>query len=329
MKRNELIDLLKGVAIFLVVMGHAVQWLSGYDTSNRLFIAIYSFHMPLFMFLSGFVSFNSKRKVKLGKRFQVLVIPFFVWFLVRELIYKYPYHLSTFIDDFQLLLFDPSTGRWFLWILFFLCLLLFIALKISRNNEELILIGMILSLALITGIFFTSKPFYGLPELTWYLLFFTLGYLINKHQQILSKHINITGLVSIFAFPLLVSLIKTSGKNTFLEETSFTETTKNILYALHTYAVAITGIFAFYFIFDKLNRFSFKIKNYFIYLGKLSLEIYVTHYYFYFLIKYFESSKYLYLNVLLFTTLAICGSILVQFFLKKSPLLARVLYGKF
>ncbi|ATA88879.1 acyltransferase [Capnocytophaga stomatis] len=285
MKRNELIDLLKGVAIFLVVMGHAVQWLSGYDTSNRLFIAIYSFHMPLFMFLSGFVSFNSRREVKLGKRFQVLVIPFFAWFLVRELIYKYPYRLSSFIDDFQLLLFDPATGRWFLWILFFLCLLLFIALKISKQNEELVLIGMILLLFFVSGVLFTSKPFYGLPELTWYLLFFTLGYLINKHQQIWLKYANNIGLISVFAFPLLVSLIKASGKNTFLEETSLTETTKNILYALHTYAVAIAGIFAFYFIFDKLNKFSFKIKNYFIYLGKLSLEIYVTHYYFYFLIK--------------------------------------------
>lgn len=292
MKRNKLIDLLKGVAIFLVVMGHATQWLSNYDTSNRLFIIIYSFHMPLFMFLSGFVSFNSRREVKLGRRFLTLVIPFFAWFLVRELTYKYPYRLSSFIDDFQLLLFDPTTGRWFLWILFFLCLLLFIALKINKKNEELILLIMISCLSLITGIFFPSKPFYGLPELTWYLLFFTLGYLVNKHQKIWSKHTNSIGLVSVFTFPLLVSLIKTSGKNTFLEETQLTDTTKFILYSLHTYIVAITGIFASYFIFDRLNKFSFKIKNYFIYLGKLSLEIYVTHYYFYFLIKYFESSNF-------------------------------------
>lgn len=88
-KRNPLIDLLKGFAITLVVAGHASQWFSGYDLTNRLFITIYSFHMPLFMLLSGYVCYNESHRVNLKKRFQVLVVPFFVWFFINILVYHH------------------------------------------------------------------------------------------------------------------------------------------------------------------------------------------------------------------------------------------------
>ena len=54
--RLEYIDQLKGFAIFLVVTGHVLEYClvstdSGYESVwHKL---IYSFHMPLFAFLSG------------------------------------------------------------------------------------------------------------------------------------------------------------------------------------------------------------------------------------------------------------------------------------
>lgn len=54
-RRIEYIDTLKGIAIILVVMGHVVQFIWGdrYGSNQIIFIIIYSFHMPLFFFLSG------------------------------------------------------------------------------------------------------------------------------------------------------------------------------------------------------------------------------------------------------------------------------------
>ncbi|ROT03695.1 hypothetical protein ED388_12660 [Muribaculaceae bacterium Isolate-007 (NCI)] len=46
------IDCLKGFAIFLVVLGHVVQNYNLMD--SWIFRIIYSFHMPLFMFMSGY-----------------------------------------------------------------------------------------------------------------------------------------------------------------------------------------------------------------------------------------------------------------------------------
>ena len=70
-ERNPLIDVLKGFTIILVVIGHACQWFSGDDRSQPLYTTIYAFHMPLFMFLSGYVSFNKRGEMNLLKRFQV------------------------------------------------------------------------------------------------------------------------------------------------------------------------------------------------------------------------------------------------------------------
>lgn len=54
-ERNVLLDVLKGFAIFLVVMGHAIQYNQVDFDTNPVFRFIYSFHMPLFMFVSGFI----------------------------------------------------------------------------------------------------------------------------------------------------------------------------------------------------------------------------------------------------------------------------------
>lgn len=46
--RNVVVDFLKGLGILLVVMGHC-------DVGPNVSKLIYSFHMPLFFFLSGIV----------------------------------------------------------------------------------------------------------------------------------------------------------------------------------------------------------------------------------------------------------------------------------
>ncbi|MDD8037541.1 MAG: acyltransferase family protein, partial [Thomasclavelia ramosa] len=54
--RIEYIDFIKGFTIFLVVWGHAIQNISqnGSFWNNPMHIFICSFHMPIFMLLSGF-----------------------------------------------------------------------------------------------------------------------------------------------------------------------------------------------------------------------------------------------------------------------------------
>lgn len=54
-KRLQSMDLLKFLAIFLVLWGHTEQYLLSGDYAERaVYRHIYSFHMPLFMMISGF-----------------------------------------------------------------------------------------------------------------------------------------------------------------------------------------------------------------------------------------------------------------------------------
>ena len=88
MERDKKIDLLKGIAIYLVVMGHVIAWFFEDFSENRsalptnvtaLWTLIYSFHMPLFVFLSGYVFMNPLKQydfVQILKRCLTYMIPF-------------------------------------------------------------------------------------------------------------------------------------------------------------------------------------------------------------------------------------------------------------
>lgn len=68
MRINEL-DILKGIGIILVVLGHT-------GISGLPYIYIYTFHMPLFFFISGCFFKNIKLSSMLAKRVQTLLIPY-------------------------------------------------------------------------------------------------------------------------------------------------------------------------------------------------------------------------------------------------------------
>lgn len=83
-KRDASIDALRGFAILLVVFGHSLQFTNPDFDNNILFRIIYSFHMPLFMFISGYVTFFGQDKIVSGfkKRAALLLFPFFSWAVV-------------------------------------------------------------------------------------------------------------------------------------------------------------------------------------------------------------------------------------------------------
>ncbi len=92
-KRNITIDVIKAVAILLVILGHSIQYGCGTEYlesnaffQNPLFEYIYSFHMPLFAMISGYLFYYtvSKRNLKeiIFNRIQRLFIPILSWQVV-------------------------------------------------------------------------------------------------------------------------------------------------------------------------------------------------------------------------------------------------------
>ena len=82
MERKVFIDYAKGLALLLVVIGNCWKFNLVGTSAKELFDMIYSFHMPLFMLLSGYVASLSiekylSRKVEyIRKKVCSLVVPF-------------------------------------------------------------------------------------------------------------------------------------------------------------------------------------------------------------------------------------------------------------
>lgn len=192
--RIEIIDYLKGYAILLVMLGHTIQ--SSYIDfdNNHVFRFIYSFHMPLFMFLSGYVislpPLNSLKKI-----FVRLIVPFIFWGLFSYLLKLGEWNHNR---DFVFLFTHPDNGLWFLYILYlinFWYVISFIVFKINKY------IGVFVCLLL-----FLIFSRYGLFEV--YFKYFILGVICNYlyvHDKIPKNHSLVIMLLA-FAFILLIPL---------------------------------------------------------------------------------------------------------------------------
>ena len=94
MKRIEWIDDLKGLGIFLIVLGHVVatvRIMSSGMVANALgmvFDYIYSFHVPFFFLLAGLTFSTRKRFLAVARdKFQRLLIPYFIWGMFSALLF--------------------------------------------------------------------------------------------------------------------------------------------------------------------------------------------------------------------------------------------------
>lgn len=129
-ERFMVMDVLKGLAIFLVIWGHCIQQtLSSNHYDEPVFRWIYSFHMPLFMVISGFFAGNvlkSNFKKLLINKGRQLLLPTVVWCILFDIFER------AFLG-IQYSLSGKIMGMfWFLKSLF-ICFLLFYAGLSWRN----------------------------------------------------------------------------------------------------------------------------------------------------------------------------------------------------
>lgn len=174
-QRLEFIDIAKGIGIILVVIGHSIGWLVPYHW-------IYSFHMPFFFFISGFL-FTIQGKNFLTftkKRIRSLLLPaMFCTILLYSIDYCYPI-LDNSEKNWRL-----PFALWFLPVLFMTEMYGFVFVKNIEKSKHIksVLFFLLISLATLGYVFYLrckSNPFMVLTVPNA-LFFYLLGWSFRQY----------------------------------------------------------------------------------------------------------------------------------------------------
>lgn len=134
--RDFRIDYLRGMAVLLMVLGHAVcDQYNGTDYINdNLFTLIYSFHMPLFMVISGYLFPVTQQKgiIHTLKAIARLFIPIFVFGNIKYIISILKGECVLSLREEILAI--TSNGYWYFWVCL-LIMLCFECIDILRIKE--------------------------------------------------------------------------------------------------------------------------------------------------------------------------------------------------
>lgn len=209
--RKHWADVLKGIGAIFVVAGHLVNY------NSDLKIYIYSFHMPLFFFISGYLYQYQDNIKKFGfRKIKSLLCPYFLFGLLsmvisflldgnvlskRDILKSYFFFNGSFYWNSSL---------WFLIIMFFVVMIFQIYMygkkHMNRNikGEEFITFFIIF----MTSILFLKyqvKLRFGFEIVPHCLFIYYLGYLYQKHETSIHK-LFVPWKKNVIAIPSLIAL---------------------------------------------------------------------------------------------------------------------------
>lgn len=224
--RNTLMAFLTVFTTILVVLGHC-DMTPDYK-KTWIFRWIYSFHMPLFFFISGFLFcltnppkriVSTKYSSFTKKKFIRLIIPFIVIdstiFIIKATLFseseiiQHPIEL-TIQSYYHHLLIQPIGFMWFLPTLFLIFIFVFPLWKYIKSHHSLkaILVTSIIiySLSFVASIDKDAIRFLQFSRSIFYLAFFWTGILYCEFSSIIDRFLSkywiivffISGVISIF-----------------------------------------------------------------------------------------------------------------------------------
>jgi fucose 4-O-acetylase-like acetyltransferase len=187
--RADWVDYGKGIGIILVVYAHLLSsgFHAGLDIPERFFLLsdsiVYSFHMPLFFFLSGLFVEGSfqKRGTRnyLFDKFSHIAYPYLIWSVLQvgvEVIFSSQTQKGAVLTDLLAIPYKPWGQFWFVYALFLMHITYTIFSYFGKYSTALLfIIG--------SGLFFipSHSPLMGLFGFSMHLIFFVGGIAFRKY----------------------------------------------------------------------------------------------------------------------------------------------------
>lgn len=190
------ITVAKGFAIFLVVFGHVVTGRppAGNEWYMAMRTAIYAFHMPFFIYLSGYIFFYTDSATRawrnvpdfVARRAERLLVPFLLFglfIIVGKHVAAQFIHvdnmgqsaLQEIVNLFWNTRKSAAQSVWYVFVLFEMTLFAALALRVVRSPAVLFAIAIPLSLLPVLPVLYLDRFFLYLP-------FFFVGGIAVAHR---------------------------------------------------------------------------------------------------------------------------------------------------
>lgn len=181
-------DNIKLLSILLVVVGHVIEpYTKHSDMFKSLFIFIYSFHMPLFIFISGLFQkrFSDTNKLKINKVTYYVILGFALKILNA---------LSRMVKSgkFSMKVFGGGSIDWFLFVLS----MFMITAYLLRKVHPAITLSVAFVLGSIVGYFPSIKDDMWLSRYFVFLPIYLLGYYMTPELLIKIEKKGVTKIIS-------------------------------------------------------------------------------------------------------------------------------------
>lgn len=199
--REYYFDTLKSVLIILVVLGHVLARCKGYWLNNGLYNFIFFFHMPLFIFVSGyFTHVDNKTKFTKGL---IRIIETFICFqiihIVIELLQGKPFTPH--------MLYIPRYTLWYLLCLVYWRLLVYACKNVFRKTNPNLIIAISFILGIAIG-FVKLNAQLSFQRAFAFLPFFLCGYFAGKKELVRNiSQQNATRIASMVIILLSVAIL--------------------------------------------------------------------------------------------------------------------------
>lgn len=291
MKRNNTVDIIRGFAMLMVVLGHTMMVSTIDSESTFPFQVVWSLQMPLFFLISGYVTRYSHAVKTLSdfgrvtfKRTLSYLLPWMVWtFIVRAFILGQ----SNFFD-LKYLFWHMDTGYWFLVSLWTITVVVFgipnwicSQLKL-KNFYSRIIILFIGCLVMMTGLvvlgLFAGLNFFSIKYSLYYTPIFLTGWFFGQLQDSLTSFKEWNKLKDCFFIICLTVWLFV------ILRVNFYESADDFISIMLRYITSLAGCIFVIYCFANIDK-SNRLVSVFQTTGKLSLEIYLSHFLFLNLIK--------------------------------------------
>lgn len=206
-------DILKFVLIFFVVLGHVAEQ---YEGTSGLFFFIYSFHMPLFIFVSGLFSKKTINEKRYDK-----IFTYFVLYIFIKIIMCVSNYVNKGVIAFKL--FEENGVPWYAFVIFAFCL---ITVFLKNLDPKYVFIVSVI-VACFAGYDKNLSDFLVSSRIVVFYPFFYAGYALDPNtvaEKLNKKPIKIASVAGIVGYIIFLCLqydsiifLKPllSGKNSF------------------------------------------------------------------------------------------------------------------